>query len=307
MATVSHQWAIVLAGGDGRRMASVTRDACGGHVPKQFCRFGGETSLLELAIERANQLVEPDHVVVVVQEAHRKWWEPALRGCLPGNILSQPSNRGTAVALLQGLAHSLEHDVDPYVVLLPSDQVVKDELLWHDTLVHACVAATNHPDQLVVVGVAAQGDPHFGWLLPGVTSDDGTSTVKAFVEKPSTERARELAEHGALCSAFVLAGSVRASLRLFHEYAAELVWYYEDALCHAGSVAPRFLDAYNHIPATDFSRDILERAPGNMRVLRCPDCGWMDLGTPERLERWIAQREHACVPPVGSGALTLAA
>lgn len=290
MAATAHLWAVVLAGGDGLRMAAVTRDAHGVHVPKQFCHFDGEVSTLQRAWAHATSVVAPDHVVAVVQEGHRAWWQPELSACLPSNILCQPVNRGTALAVLHAVLHILEQDRDPILVILPSDQEVDDDSLWRGTLQRACKAAADYPEELMIVGVEPQADPHFGWVLPGEASADGTHTVLKFIEKPSAAQASSLARQGAMCSAFVFAASARALLQMFALHASGLVWEFEQATQSRGRSAARMLRAYAALPAVDFSRDILERALGEVRVVPCPACGWTDLGTPERLERWLATR-----------------
>jgi len=40
-------WALVLAGGDGTRLQSLTRLIAGAPIPKQYCRLVGDRSLLE--------------------------------------------------------------------------------------------------------------------------------------------------------------------------------------------------------------------------------------------------------------------
>ncbi|HEY6866234.1 MAG TPA: hypothetical protein VI792_03190, partial [Candidatus Eisenbacteria bacterium] len=44
------------------------------------------------------------------------------------------------------------------------------------------------------------------------------------------------------------------------------------------------------LPALDFSRDVLEALTPELRVLVPPDCGWTDLGTPERVRAWRERR-----------------
>ncbi|RLB37662.1 MAG: hypothetical protein DRH30_12810, partial [Deltaproteobacteria bacterium] len=45
-------WAVVLAGGSGTRLRSLTTDAEGVVIPKQFCSLDGQRSLLQVAIEQ---------------------------------------------------------------------------------------------------------------------------------------------------------------------------------------------------------------------------------------------------------------
>jgi len=78
-----HTWAVVLAAGDGTRLATLTTDSAGNAVPKQFCSLTGGKSLLQ---EDAGGLVlvgiEPDEP------------DPELGYILPGRAL-----RGGACAV----------------------------------------------------------------------------------------------------------------------------------------------------------------------------------------------------------------
>ena len=40
-AQMGHRWALILAGGEGSRLQSLTTTASGIAIPKQFCSFGG--------------------------------------------------------------------------------------------------------------------------------------------------------------------------------------------------------------------------------------------------------------------------
>ncbi|MES1205892.1 MAG: NTP transferase domain-containing protein, partial [Pseudomonadota bacterium] len=65
-------WAIVLAAGEGSRLASVTRLLHGRDVPKQFAELDGERTLLQRTMDRVGQLVPPSRTVVVIAEEWRE-------------------------------------------------------------------------------------------------------------------------------------------------------------------------------------------------------------------------------------------
>jgi mannose-1-phosphate guanylyltransferase len=220
MLTGSRQWVVVLAGGDGRRLAAATMDSDGNHVPKQFCRFGSDASVLSHTLERAGRLAGPDRIVAVVQEAHRRWWQDELRALPRSNVISQRANRGTAVALLQALDTIVARDRDAQLLVLPSDQEVADEHAWHTTLRRVVDAALAAPEHVVLVGVEPQPDPDYGWILPGELVGQHARTVLGFAEKPGAAAAAELAVRGGLCSAFVFAASAMALLDLFSRHPA---------------------------------------------------------------------------------------
>ena len=45
-------------------------------------------------------------------------------------------------------------------------------------------------------------------------------------------------------------------------------------------------DLYERLPSKDFSREVLQRIAGRLDLVVVPPCGWSDLGTPSRLERF---------------------
>ena len=73
-----NRWALVLAGGSGTRLRSLTTLDRGVSVPKQYCSLNGGPSLLRHAVSRASMVVRADRVLVVVAESHRQWWQPEL-------------------------------------------------------------------------------------------------------------------------------------------------------------------------------------------------------------------------------------
>jgi hypothetical protein len=62
---MSRRWAVILAGGDGGRLRSMTRSIAGDDRPKQFCALVGEDSLLTETPRRAARAV-PAHRTLVV-------------------------------------------------------------------------------------------------------------------------------------------------------------------------------------------------------------------------------------------------
>jgi hypothetical protein len=52
-------WAIVLAGGEGRRLLPPTRRLYGEERPKQYAALGGSTSLLRQTLERVALVARP--------------------------------------------------------------------------------------------------------------------------------------------------------------------------------------------------------------------------------------------------------
>ena len=100
MSRASRTWAVVLAAGEGTRLASLTRDAAGNSVPKQFCSLTGSSALVNDALQRARHIAPPEQVCAIVAQQHSRYWRKALQSLSARNVIVQPQNRGTANGVL---------------------------------------------------------------------------------------------------------------------------------------------------------------------------------------------------------------
>src|SRR6185503_5355476 len=89
------RWALVLAGGDGARLQSLTRMIAGAPIPKQYCRIAGDRSLLEATLARVGPLVGPARALVIVNENHLPLALPQLARVPETNVVVQPQNHDT--------------------------------------------------------------------------------------------------------------------------------------------------------------------------------------------------------------------
>ena len=291
----NHVWALVLAGGDGTRLRSLTTKSDGTAVPKQYCSLHGTQTLLETALQRAGTVTSPRKICTVVAEQHRTWWQPSLVDYAPEQIIEQPLNRGTAIGIMLPLLHILERDPDAHVVMLPSDHYVQEENILTESLQFAITRLQQQTtDRMIILGMEPeQPDCELGYVLPGHHLDDGVYTVTSFVEKPPMLRAHYLLAQGALWNSFIVATKARTLVNLFMQRCAGVLEEMQHTLQAArpGLLRSRLLqELYGRLPSLDFSRDILTGVESFLEVLTVPACGWSDLGTPRRirevLHRW---------------------
>jgi mannose-1-phosphate guanylyltransferase len=281
----AHTWALILAAGDGSRLRALTTKPCGTAVPKQFCSLHGGRTLLEDAVARANALVATDKICTIVAEQHREWWAEQLAR-LPGeNVIAQPRNLGTAIGILFPLLHILARDPMARLILLPADHYVREEFVLRQSLRIALRQLEARPDSPVLLGLhPEEPDGELGYIVPG-EMDAGSRSVSRFVEKPSRASAAEIIDQGGLWNTFIIAATGQSLLKLFIERCPEIVMELQAAVQHGGrdSRSTALIEAYSRLPQLDFSREILERNAGALRVVRVPPCGWSDLGTPRRV------------------------
>src|SRR6188472_3447310 len=103
-------WAVILAGGNGSRLQSLTRVLTGDDRPKQFCPVLGEKTLLAQTRARVALNVDPARTVYVVTRAHAPYYLKEFADTNTSQIVEQPSNRGTAAAIAYGVARVARQD-----------------------------------------------------------------------------------------------------------------------------------------------------------------------------------------------------
>ncbi len=303
-------WAIVLAGGEGTRVRDLTKAPNGDSIPKQYCTFGGDKSLLRLALDRARGVVRPDHVITVVAEQHRPWWELELGRIddeFPAeNVVVQPANRGTAVGVLLGLARVVSRQgLLTRVLVLPSDHFVGQEQTLIRHLQTGILATREDPSRVVLLGMTPEAlDPEYGWIVCPDTAGGVTRPVVQFVEKPDPASSKRLMERGALLNSFMFVARAATLLFLYRRVMPEILRCFLPRLTRPNGWTRSVLGRlYRTLPSRDFSKELLERCTDHLAVVPVPPCGWSDLGTPARLVRFQQQRAREVLRRASQAAL----
>jgi len=308
LAKHENTWAVVLAAGDGTRLAALTADAKGVTVPKQYCSVDGGPTLIQSALRRAHQVATRSRICVVVAEYHESYWRSPCGYLPPENVIVEPRNRGTAIGVLQAVLRILERDPQARILFLPADHFVREERPLASAMRVAIrtINATRQP--LLLIGVRpTEPDPEFGYIVPSV-EDGQVRRVTDFVEKPGASAARELIERGALWNSFIFAGHAQTLLCMLQAKMPEIVASVAEArtndrLGAEGYAATTVL--YRNLPTVDFSRTVIQSAGPALRVVIARSCGWLDLGSPRRVAQLAAtarSRPRVSHRPSGSRA-----
>ena len=296
MSNTGSTWAIVLAAGDGNRLRSLTTDPTGVAVPKQFCSLQGGASLMHETLDRALSITDPEHVVTIVADTHRRWWRP-MTAALPGrNVIAQPRNRGTGNGILLPLLHIVNRDPDARIVILPSDHYIRRESVLRGSLRRAVRELERYERELVLLGISPEEpDPELGYIQPASGDGRGFHSVERFVEKPDLAVARELLTRGGMWNSFIIASRAQALLDIYATRFPEVVMAMVGALQAdaEGWASGGTRDLYDDLPDIDFSRHVITGFESRLRMLAVPPCGWSDLGTPERVARTLTRLPRA--------------
>lgn len=288
---LENAWAVVLAAGSGKRLQTLTRDAGGMPVPKQYCALLPGMTLLDEARERAARVVQAERVVTIVARQHQRWWANPAMGYPRDGLVVQPANRGTAIGILLAALSVQRRDPDAVIAFLPSDHHVRDEAAFASALRDAQRAVARAPARLVLLGIAPEeNDPELGYIVPAVARGDGPRRVLRFVEKPDRAQAAALLAAGALWNSFIFVAHVATLIahcaQDFGEVVASLAAGVEAEGPDTGHPTP-LARIYDALPEIDFSRHVLASRVGSLDVIETAPCGWTDLGTPQRVARCV--------------------
>ena len=291
-----HQWGVILAGGDGKRLLPLTRKIAGDDRPKQFCAVIGEATLLQQTRRRVSRAVDPGQTLLVMNKVHERFYRDQIADVPLSRLLLQPQNRGTAAAILYSLMRVQELDPKGLVAFFPSDHHFMDDGAFVDQIGLAFMLAESNPERVILLGIEPDTpEESYGWIEPGprLESACGNSVahVKRFWEKPTKEVAFDLMHSGCLWNSFVMVGRVDRFLELTQRAIPRLHNSFESIRkSFQTAIEGLVLSAlYDVIPSSSFSDEVLSVSPNGLAVMRGSGLGWSDLGEPGRVLSTLAR------------------
>jgi mannose-1-phosphate guanylyltransferase len=290
------RWAVILAGGDGTRLQSMTRAITGDNRPKQFVPVIGGSTLLNQTRRRVALSIEPSRTMFVVTQKHRRFYQPLADEIPASLLLEQPVNKGTAPAIVYSLLRVAAKSPKAVVALFPSDHFFADDEEFMSHIDVAIDAVKIQPGKVILLGITPSApETEYGWIEPERSILAGVqksiTRVSKFWEKPSLDLASFLMERGCLWNSFVMVGCVDALLKMTR---AAMPQTYASFAC----IAPIFETTgerkalaalYSHIEDSNFSHEVLAVRPEDLMVMRVGDVGWSDLGEPNRVLSTLAR------------------
>ena len=290
------RWAVILAGGDGTRLQSMTRTITGDNRPKQFVPVIGGSTLLNQTRRRVALSIEPSRTLIVVTQKHRRFYEPLADQTSARLLLEQPMNKGTAPAILYALRRVAKRSPNAVVALFPSDHFFADDEEFMSHIDVAIDAVEVQPETVMLLGITpAAPETEYGWIEPEpsilASAQKSITRVRKFWEKPGLNLATSLMQRGCLWNSFVMVGRVDALLKMtratlpgMHAAFEAITPTFETAAEHQA-----LAKLYSHIEDSNFSHQVLAVRPEDLMVMRVGDVGWSDLGEPNRVLSTLAR------------------
>ena len=118
---------LILCGGKGSRLWPLSRES----FPKQFLAFNknNNKTLFQNTNERILSLKNLNNPILICNEEHRFIVAEQLRESkiFPNSIILEPFGKNTASAIIIGALIAMEKEENPFILVLSSDHIIKDE------------------------------------------------------------------------------------------------------------------------------------------------------------------------------------
>lgn len=287
---VGERCAVILAGGEGARLRSLTRAIAGDDRPKQFCPIIDGRTLLDVTRDRVRMGIAPENIFFSLTAKHERYYRASLCDVPAARRIVQPENKGTAPAILYSLMRIAVERPNATVAFFPSDHFFADDEGFMEQVDSAFHAAALNPDSVVLLGIEPdKAESSYGWIEPAKSlfgaEARSFSRVERFWEKPSAAIADRLMSTGCLWNSFVMVGRVDAFLAMFREHLPGMFRMFNISRPYFGHEPEKAIvrSIYAWIKETNFSSEVLERAVEKLMVMRVADVDWTDLGEPQRV------------------------
>ena len=281
-----HEWAVILAGGDGTRLKSLTRRITDDERPKQFCPVMGDVTLVEETQRRVALELAKERTLFLLNRLHEPYYVNILSDIPASNLIEQPRNIGTAPAILYSVLKIAAVDPQAIIGFFPSDHYVSDNTKFMAQIRSAFETAHVGQDLVILLGVEPESpETEYGWIEPGGSIQGHLHQVRRFWEKPCSGLAAILQLRGCLWNSFVMIASVQALIDIIASATPALYNAFASAMPLFGTDdEPTMMKKlYALLGETNFSDRVLALVPERLAVLKVSGIKWSDLGQPNRV------------------------
>ena len=273
---------VILAGGSGTRLWPLSRDM----YPKQLIKIINEKTMLQETLIRLSGLEDMGNPMVICNDNHRFIVAEQLREIeiTAESILLEPVGRNTAPALAVAALRMLSQGLNPLLLVLPADHIIRDVSVFHEAL--SSGESFAKADYLITFGIVPEiAETGYGYIRKGdrLSDPEDREVVKIaeFIEKPDKKNAEAYVKSGLFCwNSGMFMFKASQAIEELKKYAPEIVEACERAL-HSGKKDLDFFrldaEAFEICPNESIDYALMEKTgKGAMVPLKA---GWDDLGS----------------------------
>lgn len=278
----NNHYCVILAGGIGTRLWPSSRQ----RLPKQFLDLlGTGETLLQATYRRYASIINPENIIVLVNEQHRDIARKQLPQLPEHNLLLEPIRRNTVPSVTWAAINIGQRNRNALMLVSPSDQLITNEAALQAD-VEKAFAYIEASQRLLALGITpSRPDTTYGYIQMADTTDDGIHKVKSFSEKPEADFAKIFMEsHEFLWNTGIFAWSAKTFLSTVMQISSEFqdVMREVEVMLREGQHSPTLInDAFAICPNISLETGVLEKVD-NVDVMLC-HFGWTDLGTWDKL------------------------
>ncbi len=180
--------AVIMAGGSGTRLWPMSRRG----RPKQLVPMLDGRTLLHMAWERLEGLLEPECIYVCGAEEHREIVLDSIQGLLPRNFIGEPMGRDTLNAVGLSAVVLSTRDPDAAMAVVTADHIIEPRHRFQSYVARGLELVEQDPRAMVTFGIEPTSPATgFGYLELGERVGDGVHVLRKFKEKPDAQTAAE--------------------------------------------------------------------------------------------------------------------
>lgn len=283
-------YALILAGGSGTRFWPLSRKL----RPKQLLSLvEDEACMLQQTVDRLSGWIAPENILILTnsdqEQAVRELLQPQLPAC---NILSEPEKRDTAPAIALAAGWVAAKDPNATLMVLPSDQLIRDQAAFQNTLSQA-IGIASLQDAIVTIGIKPTWPcTAYGYIQKGKAITHAHSKqqkkpvyqVECFREKPNARLAAEFIQQGNFAwNAGIFVWGIATLVRELERHCPPLADFIE-VLRTSPDFSQSILQHFHTLPKISIDYALMEKASCVLNIEATFD--WDDLGN------WVSASKY---------------
>lgn len=281
-----------MAGGSGTRFWPKSRS----NYPKQFLAIGSEKSLIEETVDRLEETIEPQNILIIINREHRELAENKLPRIPPGNIIAEPIARNTAACIALAAYFISRKDPESSMIVLPADHKIMDKRGFISKMELAFKVA-EAGNNLVTFGIIPEyNETGYGYIeyndSSSVEFGDGVMRVKKFCEKPDADKAWEYYSSGHhLWNSGMFVWKTQSIVDAMKQYIPKTAEKLHPLISlPEGEIASFLVKAYPTLDSISIDYAVMEKADNVFTVKG--NFGWSDVGSWRSLEKMMKPDEN---------------